>query len=53
MKSFDKTNRAASQRRKGTEVTVEKTLFAAADKMRGSIDLGEYKHVVLGLFFLH
>jgi type I restriction enzyme M protein len=28
------------------------TLWHAADKLRGSIDAGEYKHVVLGLIFL-
>lgn len=33
-------------------MTMEKTLFAAADKMRGSMDPGEYKHVALGLLFL-
>ena len=27
-------------------------LWAAADKLRGSIDAAEYKHVVLGLIFL-
>ncbi|MGO8466450.1 N-6 DNA methylase [Rhizobium leguminosarum] len=27
-------------------------LWAAADKLRGTIDSGEYKHVVLGLIFL-
>ena len=32
--------------------TIEKTLFAAADKMRGAMDPGEYKHVALGLLFL-
>ena len=31
---------------------IEKTLFAAADKMRGAMDPGEYKHVALGLLFL-
>lgn len=31
---------------------IEKTLFAAADKMRGSMDPGEYKQVALGLIFL-
>jgi type I restriction enzyme M protein len=30
----------------------ESTLWAAADKMRGHMDAGEYKHVVLGLIFL-
>lgn len=33
-------------------MSIEKTLFAAADKMRGSMDPGEYKHVALGLLFL-
>lgn len=28
------------------------TLFAAADKMRGAMDPGEYKHIALGLLFL-
>jgi type I restriction enzyme M protein len=31
---------------------LEKTLWAAADKMRSNIDAAEYKHVVLGLIFL-
>jgi type I restriction enzyme M protein len=30
----------------------EATLWAAADKLRGNVDAGEYKHVVLGLIFL-
>lgn len=32
--------------------SIEKTLFKAADKMRGAMDPGEYKHVALGLLFL-
>jgi len=32
--------------------TIEKTLWAAADKLRGHLDAAEYKHVVLGLIFL-
>lgn len=39
-----------------TEVTgnigFEETLWKAADKLRGSMDASEYKHVVLGLIFL-
>ena len=31
---------------------MERTLWAAADKLRGSMDAAEYKHVVLGLIFL-
>ena len=33
-------------------MTIEKTLFVAADKMRGAMNPGEYKHVALGLLFL-
>jgi len=36
-----------------TEIGVnEEQLWQAADKLRGSIDAAEYKHVVLGLIFL-
>jgi type I restriction enzyme M protein len=31
---------------------MERTLWAAADKLRGAMDAAEYKHVVLGLIFL-
>jgi len=31
---------------------LEKTLWAAADKLRNNLDAAEYKHVVLGLIFL-
>jgi type I restriction enzyme M protein len=31
---------------------LEKTLWAAADKMRSNMDAAEYKHIVLGLIFL-
>lgn len=33
-------------------VRFEEKLWAAADKLRGSMDAAEYKHVVLGLVFL-
>lgn len=33
-------------------VGFEETLWKAADKLRGSMDASEYKHVVLGLIFL-
>jgi len=33
-------------------LSIEKTLFAAADKMRGAMDADEYKHIALGLLFL-
>lgn len=34
------------------DVEFEKELWKAADKLRGSIDSSEYKHIVLGLLFL-
>jgi len=34
------------------ELSFEKELWQAADKLRGSIDNAEYKHIVLGLIFL-
>ena len=33
-------------------VGFEATLFKAADKLRSTMDAGEYKHVALGLVFL-
>ena len=32
--------------------SIEETLWNSCDKLRGSIEPGEYKHVVLGLIFL-
>src|SRR5918996_4147964 len=37
---------------KGLGRELERKLWAAADKLRGSMDAAEYKHVVLGLIFL-
>ncbi len=36
----------------GNKISIEKKLWAAADKLRKNIDAAEYKHVVLGLIFL-
>jgi type I restriction enzyme M protein len=36
----------------GANLGFEQKLWAAADKLRGHMDAGEYKHVVLGLIFL-
>ena len=35
-----------------TEKSIEVTLWEAANKLRGSVEPSEYKHVVLGLIFL-
>lgn len=35
-----------------TDRNLESTLWATADKLRGTLDAAEYKHVVLGLIFL-
>ena len=34
------------------EKAIEITLWEAANKLRGSVEPAEYKHVVLGLIFL-
>ena len=46
--------RAAKANGNGTTAPlgIEEKLWQAADKLRGSMDPGEYKHVVLGLIFL-
>lgn len=45
---------AAKEKKQSTSSTIgfEAQLWAAADKMRGHMDPGEYKHVALGLIFL-
>ena len=42
--------RAAAKPKK--EITMEEALWKSADKLRGSVEPAEYKHVVLSLFFL-
>lgn len=32
--------------------SIEETLWQSCDKLRGSVESAEYKHVVLGLIFL-
>jgi HsdM N-terminal domain len=45
--------RSASQKRNGNhDLPFAKELFEAADRMRGSVESAEYKHLVLGLLFL-
>ena len=35
------------------EISMEEALWKSADKLRGSVEPAEYKHVVLSLFFLN
>ena len=35
-----------------TEASIENALWSAADALRGSMDAGEYKNVILGMLFL-
>ena len=42
--------RAASAPKR--EISMEEALWKSADKLRGSVEPAEYKHVVLSLFFL-
>jgi type I restriction enzyme M protein len=47
-----KRGRKPSVATSGAVIGIEETLWLAADKLRGSMDPAEYKHVVLGLLFL-
>lgn len=47
-----KTTTKEKSSKKQTLADIEKTLWAAADKLRVNMDAAEYKHVVLGLIFL-
>ena len=42
----------AKQKKETKEKPIEVTLWDAANKLRGSVEPAEYKHVVLGLIFL-
>jgi type I restriction enzyme M protein len=42
----------AKQKKEVKEKAIEVTLWDAANKLRGSVEPAEYKHVVLGLIFL-
>jgi type I restriction enzyme M protein len=42
----------AKQKKEIKEKAIEVTFWEAANKLRGSVEPAEYKHVVLGLIFL-
>ena len=46
------TPKTEAKKNNGATLGFEVQLFQAADKMRGSMDASEYKHVALGLIFL-
>jgi len=46
------TPKTEAKKNNGATLGFEARLFQAADKMRGSMDASEYKHVALGLIFL-
>src|SRR5689334_17958588 len=43
---------ATKQTKKKNNKSIEETLWDSANKLRGSVEPAEYKHVVLGLIFL-
>jgi type I restriction enzyme M protein len=47
-----KGGRGKANKTSGAVIGFEEKLWLAADKLRGSLDPAEYKHVVLGLIFL-
>jgi type I restriction enzyme M protein len=42
----------AKQLKEKKHKSIEETLWDSANKLRGSVEPSEYKHVVLGLIFL-
>jgi type I restriction enzyme M protein len=42
----------ANQAKAKKEKSIEETLWDSANKLRGTVESSEYKHVVLGLIFL-
>jgi len=43
---------ATNKKNNGSDLGFERTLFEAADQLRGSVESSEYKHLVLGLLFV-
>ncbi len=41
-----------AQKKQAKQINIEETLWDSANKLRGSVEPSEYKHVVLGLIFL-
>lgn len=45
-------NKRAQQSNENDDLNFAESLWKAADKLRGSVESAEYKHIVLGLIFL-
>ena len=41
-----------AKKKQEKEINIEQTLWDSANKLRGTVEPSEYKHVVLGLIFL-
>jgi len=52
MATKTKTSKTIQEKSSSANLGFESKLWLAADKLRGTMDSGEYKHVVLGLLFL-
>jgi type I restriction enzyme M protein len=52
MATKTKASKANQEKSSSANLGFESKLWLAADKLRGTMDSGEYKHVVLGLLFL-
>jgi type I restriction enzyme M protein len=52
MATKTKVPKATQEKSSSANLGFESKLWLAADKLRGTMDSGEYKHVVLGLLFL-
>ena len=52
MATKTKAPKATQEKSSSANLGFESKLWLAADKLRGTMDSGEYKHVVLGLLFL-
>ena len=48
----EKANNNKSSKKLGKQKSMEETLWDSANKLRGTVESSEYKHVVLALIFL-
>ncbi|NDC31230.1 MAG: DNA methyltransferase, partial [Bacteroidetes bacterium] len=51
-KNSDKEIKAKKEKKPTKQKAIEETLWESANKLRGTVESAEYKHVVLSLIFL-